>query len=95
MTGGRATVCTFLFLQLLLFVAVKTVEDLEQRDDKLSSSRIVGEQQQPLVFLAVIARNVAHLFPNYMGYLERMNYPKKRISVRLVKKTRTLKSTST
>lgn len=81
MTGGRATVCTLLFLQLILFVAVKTVEDLEQRDDKLSSSRIVEEQQQPLVFLAVIARNVAHLFPNYMGYLERMNYPKKRISV--------------
>ena len=86
MTGGRATVCTLLFLQLLLFVAAKTVEDLEQRDDKLSSSRIV-EEQQPLVFLAVIARNVAYLFPNYMGYLERMNYPKKRISVRLVKKT--------
>ena len=86
MAGGRATVCTLLFLHLLLFVAAKTVEDLEQGDDKLSSSRIV-EEQQPLVFLAVIARNVAHLFPNYMGYLERMNYPKKRISVRLVKKT--------
>lgn len=35
----------------------------------------------PTVFIAVIARNKAHVLPYFFGYLEQQNYPKSRISL--------------
>jgi len=37
--------------------------------------------REPSVFLAIIARNAAHLLPNWLGYIENLDYPKNRISV--------------
>lgn len=37
--------------------------------------------QPPTVVVAIIARNAAHALPYYLGALERLNYPKDRISV--------------
>lgn len=37
--------------------------------------------QSPTVVIAIIARNSAHSLPYYLGALERLNYPKDRISV--------------
>ena len=39
------------------------------------------EGDAPHVFVALQARNCAHLLPNFFGYLENLDYPKKRISV--------------
>lgn len=40
-----------------------------------------SKMQPPTVVIAVIARNAAHSLPHYLGALERLNYPKERISV--------------
>ncbi|KAK1155758.1 hypothetical protein AOXY_G26589 [Acipenser oxyrinchus oxyrinchus] len=37
--------------------------------------------QKPTVVLAIIARNAAHSLPYYLGAIERLDYPKDRISV--------------
>lgn len=40
-----------------------------------------SQMQQPTVVIAIIARNAAHSLPYYLGALERLNYPKDRISI--------------
>ncbi|XP_031682075.1 procollagen galactosyltransferase 2 [Oncorhynchus kisutch] len=40
-----------------------------------------SKMQPPTVVIAIIARNAAHSLPYYLGALERLNYPKARISV--------------
>ncbi|XP_023687650.1 procollagen galactosyltransferase 2 [Paramormyrops kingsleyae] len=40
-----------------------------------------SNMQSPTVVIAVIARNAAHSLPYYLGALERLNYPKDRISI--------------
>ncbi|KAJ7986895.1 hypothetical protein DPEC_G00333140 [Dallia pectoralis] len=40
-----------------------------------------SQMQQPTVVIAIIARNAAHSLPYYLGALERLKYPKDRISV--------------
>uniref|UniRef100_A0A8C4IK04 Cerebral endothelial cell adhesion molecule n=1 Tax=Dicentrarchus labrax TaxID=13489 RepID=A0A8C4IK04_DICLA len=40
-----------------------------------------SKMQLPTVVIAIIARNTAHSLPYYLGALERLNYPKDRISV--------------
>lgn len=40
-----------------------------------------SKMQPPTVVIAIIARNTAHSLPYYLGALERLNYPKDRISV--------------
>lgn len=40
-----------------------------------------SKMQPPTVVIAIIARNAAHSLPYYLGSLERLNYPKDRISV--------------
>ncbi|XP_078082417.1 procollagen galactosyltransferase 2 [Mustelus asterias] len=37
--------------------------------------------QNPTVLLAIIARNTAHTLPYYLGAIERLDYPKDRISI--------------
>ena len=36
---------------------------------------------EPTVLLAVIARNAEHLLPNWLGYIELLDYPKNRMSI--------------
>ncbi|XP_012689568.2 probable inactive glycosyltransferase 25 family member 3 [Clupea harengus] len=40
-----------------------------------------SKMQLPTVVIAIIARNAAHSLPYYLGALERLNYPKDRISI--------------
>ncbi|XP_062870204.1 probable inactive glycosyltransferase 25 family member 3 [Trichomycterus rosablanca] len=40
-----------------------------------------SEVQSPTLVIAIIARNTAHSLPYYLGALERLNYPKERISI--------------
>ncbi|TRY74142.1 hypothetical protein DNTS_026685, partial [Danionella cerebrum] len=40
-----------------------------------------SKMQPPTVVIAIIARNAAHSLPYYLGALERLNYPKERISI--------------
>lgn len=40
-----------------------------------------SKMQPPTVVIAIIARNAAHSLPYYFGALERLNYPKDRVSI--------------
>jgi len=40
-----------------------------------------SKMQHPTVVIAILARNSAHSLPYYLGALERLNYPKDRVSV--------------
>lgn len=40
-----------------------------------------SEVQAPTLVIAIIARNTAHSLPYYLGALERLHYPKERISI--------------
>lgn len=40
-----------------------------------------SKMQPPTVVIAILARNAAHSLPYYLGALERLNYPKERISI--------------
>ena len=42
---------------------------------------VAADKSNSLVFLAVIARNAAHLLPDYLGFIENLNYPKGNIAV--------------
>ena len=67
--------CTLL---LLLLPATKA-------EEKTSSASLEegggAGRQRPSVFVAILARNTAHTLPDFLGYLERLDYPKQRMSV--------------
>eukprot|EP00061_Rhincodon_typus_P015241 g42807.t1 len=48
-----------------------------------SEERQPGESplQSPTVLITIIARNTAHTLPYYLGAIERLDYPKDRISI--------------
>lgn len=56
---------------------------LGRSDSYFSEERSPEESkmQPPTVVVAIIARNGAHSLPYYLGALERLNYPKDRISL--------------
>ncbi len=66
--------CLIISLLLLLSTTSLTSGGTQERDHD-------NEKRNSLVFLAIIARNAAHLLPDYLGFLERLNYPKKNIAV--------------
>jgi len=39
------------------------------------------EASLPLVMVGILARNAAHALPNFLGYLESQDYPKRRTAV--------------
>ncbi len=41
----------------------------------------VEEDERPLIFLSMVARNQEHTLRNFLGYIERLDYPKERIAV--------------
>ena len=75
---------------ILLLVTLLTRADDETviaSDDVWKSSNLPSESDaqtnidKPSIYLAIIARNAAHLLPNYLGYIEQLNYPKQQITV--------------
>ena len=46
-----------------------------------SSAAVDKEQEMPLVMVGILARNTAHTLPNFLGYLENLDYPKSRMVI--------------
>ncbi|XP_034458439.1 procollagen galactosyltransferase 2 [Hippoglossus hippoglossus] len=65
----------------LLLLALAAL--LLQADSYFSEEKYPEESkvQPPTVVIAIIARNAAHSLPFYLGALDRLNYPKERITV--------------
>ena len=40
-----------------------------------------SREEVPLVMIGILARNAAHNLPNFLGYLDNLDYPKDRVSV--------------
>lgn len=69
---------SYLFRIILFFSSLHTYLAVSDVVTDLSEE---SEVKEPSVFLAIIARNAAHLLPNWLGYIENLDYPKNRISV--------------
>ena len=73
-----------ILILILLLITLLTRADDETTiasEDVLKSSNLPSESDEPSIYLAIIARNAAHLLPNYLGYIEQLNYPKQQITV--------------
>ena len=66
---------SLLFTSLKISTADSKISDVVYNLSKESAVR------EPSVFLAIIARNAANLLPNWLGYIENLDYPKNRMSV--------------
>lgn len=69
---------SYLLKIILFFSSLNTYSAVP---DVISDLSEESEMKEPSVFLAIIARNAAHLLPNWLGYIENLDYPKNRISV--------------
>lgn len=74
-------VCCYLFMITLLFTSLQALSADSKISDVVYNLSKETEVKEPSVFLAIIARNAAHLLPNWLGYIENLDYPKNRISV--------------
>lgn len=66
------------YLLLLCLLLTKKYVSSSVDDAALHDS---ATEEQPLVFLEILSRNQAHILPNFLGYIEQLDYPKDRISV--------------
>ena len=67
--------------EVLLFALLLVVFVAGEDRPKLLSDYNEYQVREPSVFLPIIARNVEHSLPNWLGYIEKLDYPKKRIFV--------------
>lgn len=74
-------VCGYLFLITLFFTGLRTFSAESKVSDVVNNLSQESAVKEPSVFLAIIARNSAHLLPNWLGCIENLDYPKNRISV--------------
>lgn len=74
-------VCCNLCLISLLFTSLQISTAESKISDVVYNLSKESAVREPSVFLAIIARNAAHLLPNWLGYIENLDYPKNRISV--------------
>ena len=65
----------------LLFLAYGMKTQQESGTYSTLQGTVSGGEYRPLVYLAILSRNAAHLLPQYLGYIERLNYPKGRIMI--------------
>ena len=70
-TSGRLVVAVSL---IVLLASLGASSEVDARDGVELTI-----EPRPLIFLAVLARNAAHLLSNFLGYLEALSYPKDRI----------------
>ncbi|KAG7477300.1 hypothetical protein MATL_G00092830 [Megalops atlanticus] len=66
-----------MLLWILVFGAIARIDCYFSEEKHPEESKM----QPPTVVIAVIARNSAHSLPYYLGALERLDYPKDRISI--------------
>uniref|UniRef100_A0A8C3A291 Cerebral endothelial cell adhesion molecule n=1 Tax=Cyclopterus lumpus TaxID=8103 RepID=A0A8C3A291_CYCLU len=69
------------FAMLLHFLAVGALVFLAEGYFSEEMFPEESKIQPPTVVIAILARNTAHSLPYYLGALERLNYPKDRVSV--------------
>ncbi|XP_041915916.1 probable inactive glycosyltransferase 25 family member 3 [Alosa sapidissima] len=70
--------CTTMFLAVLVLASIFATSKCYFSEENFTEE---SKMQQPTVVIAIIARNAAHSLPFYLGALERLNYPKDRISI--------------
>lgn len=75
---GAASGLSTMFLRVLLLGALFCRTQGYFSEERSSEE---SKMQPPTVVIAILARNSAHSLPYYLGALERLNYPKDRISV--------------
>lgn len=68
-------------LSFLLILTSRSSIAEPRLSDILRNSTQESILKEPTVLISIIARNSAHLLPNWLGYLENLDYPKKRISI--------------
>ena len=73
--------CSYLFLITLIFTSLKISSADSKISDVVYNRSKESAVRDPSVFLAIIARNAAHLLPNWLAYIENLDYPKNRMSV--------------
>lgn len=73
--------CCYLFLITLIFTSLKISSADSKISDVVYNRSKESAVRDPSVFLAIIARNAAHLLPNWLAYIENLDYPKNRMSV--------------
>ena len=74
---SQLTVCVAVFFATFLTA-------VPHQDVQAEGSRLGGDgtgEQDPLVVVGILARNAAHILPNFLGYLENLDYPKHRMSL--------------
>ena len=67
------------YIILLLLIPTTVISGEEEKDAAIMEE--AEDKRSSMVFLAIIARNAAHLLPDYLGFLERLDYPKDSIAV--------------
>ncbi|XP_031561834.1 procollagen galactosyltransferase 2-like isoform X2 [Actinia tenebrosa] len=70
-----------IFLASTLFVYIPSSRSEPKTNEHFGAAEGTESAKDPTVLLSVIARNVAHLLPNWLGYIENLDYPKDRISI--------------
>ena len=73
--------CSYLFLITLLFTSLQISSADSKISDVVYNRSKESAVRDPGVFLAIIARNAAHLLPNWLACIENLDYPKNRMSV--------------
>ncbi|XP_020904359.1 procollagen galactosyltransferase 1-like [Exaiptasia diaphana] len=68
-------------LSFLLILSFRYTIAEPRLSDILKNSTKESILKEPTVLISIIARNSAHLLPNWLGYLENLDYPKNRISI--------------
>ena len=75
--------CRACLLICTILLTLRLVCSLDEASEASRARREEGgnSQQDPLVMVGVLARNTAHTLPNFLGYLENMDYPKHRMKI--------------
>ena len=67
---------------LLFAVSGQETNEAGGSDTEASEQQAEEEAQRaPTVFLAILARNTAHTLPYFFSYIDRLDYPKKRMYI--------------
>lgn len=71
----------FSFLILCLSMRLQSTEAQLKVSDVIFNPSKQNVVKEPTVLVAVLARNSAHMLPNWLAYIENLDYPKDRMSI--------------
>lgn len=70
-----------LFATFIILVQIGQIKLDTRISDVVFNPPKESIMKDPTILLAIIARNAQHLLPNWLGYIENLDYPKDRMSV--------------